>query len=80
MKKTTTSTYLDLQYNTIAQASQYREVKPCIKRYLVPYIRGQMIEVPPDEWIKTIFLPLESFQKRSSSYVWRDSIRKSRGR
>jgi len=38
-----------------------------------------MIVIPPDEWIKTVFLPLESFQKRNSSFVWRDSIRISRG-
>ena len=79
LKKTTYSTYMDLQYSTLNEASRYREFKPCLKRYLLNKIRGQMIEIPPDEWIRTIFLPLESFQKRSSSFVWRDSARKARG-
>ncbi len=79
LRKTTYSTYMDLQYTTLNEASRYREFKPCLKRYLLNKIRGQMIEIPPDEWIRTIFLPLESFQKRSSSFVWRDSARKARG-
>ena len=79
LRKTSTGTYLDLQYATLNQAAKFREFKPCIKRYLINFIRGQMIVIPPDEWIKTVFLPLESFQKRNSSFVWRDSIRISRG-
>jgi hypothetical protein len=39
-----------------------------------------MIQVPPEEWMKTIFLPLENFQKRSSSFVWQQSRRISMGR
>ena len=72
--------YLDLQYRTLQAASQYREVMPCIKRYLITQIQGQMIQVPPEEWMKTIFLPLENFQKRSRSFVWQQSKRISMGR
>jgi len=78
MRKTSYGSHLDLQYRTLQAASQYREVMPCIKRYLISNVRGQMIEIPPDEWIRTIFLPLESFQKRSSGAVWSDSLRKAR--
>lgn len=78
LKKSSRSTYLDLQYSTLAGAAQYREVKPCIHRYLLNQIRGQMIAIPPDEWIRAVFLPLESFQKKNASYVWRESIRSSR--
>jgi len=75
LKTSSSGEYLDLQYRTLADASRYAEVKPCIKRYLITQIQGQMIQVPPDEWMKTIFLPLENFQKRSSSFVWQQSKR-----
>lgn len=79
LKKTTYATYLNLQYGILNTAAKFREFKPCLKRYLITHVRGQMIEIPPDEWIRTIFLPLESFQKKSGSFIWRDSTRKARG-
>ena len=80
LQTSSTGEYLDLQYRTLADASRYAEVKPCIKRYLITQIQGQMIQVPPEEWMKTIFLPLENFQKRSRSFVWQQSKRISMGR
>ena len=80
MREKSYGKYLDLQYRTLQAASQYREVMPCIKRYLITHVRGQMIEIPPEEWIRTIFLPLESFQKRGAASVWSDSLRKARQR
>ena len=80
MREKSYGKYLDLQYRTLQAASQYREVMPCIKRYLISHVRGQMIEIPTEEWIRTIFLPLESFQKRGAASVWSDSLRKARQR
>lgn len=80
LRKTTQRTYLDLQYQTLNSASRYREFKPCLKRYLISHIKGKMVAVPQEEWIKTIFLPLERFEKKGKSFVWSESKKIISGR
>ena len=73
LKTNSKGKYLDLQYQTLKGASQYKEFKPCIKRYLLSHIKGQMVQIEPEEWIKTVFLPLESFKKKTKYQVWNES-------
>jgi flagellar biosynthesis GTPase FlhF len=73
LRKSSSGDYLDLQYRTLMNASRYAELQPCIKRYLINQIQGQMIEIQPTEWMKAIFLPLESFAKQSRNFVWQQS-------
>ena len=77
LRKSSSGDYLDLQYRTLMNASRYAEVQPCIKRYLINQIQGQMIEIQPTEWMKAIFLPLESFAKQSRNFVWQQSRQSS---
>lgn len=53
-------------------------VRVCIKRYYIRKIENWLL-IPSDQWEKMTFLPLQRFQKKSASYVWRESLRKVRG-
>ena len=47
-------------------ASRYAEVQLASRDIWFNQIQGQMIEIQPTEWMKAIFLPLESFAKQSA--------------
>lgn len=67
------TTRLKLSYETIKNFSKYRYAIPCIKRYLTSHIRSRMRCVPGDDWVIALFLPTESFKKKSMEVVWNDS-------
>lgn len=76
-------TKIKLSYALLADAAQYPEVRPCIKRYLGDHVKSQFMRVHPSEWEIALFLPVEAFQKKSTEYVWKESrkiIRKARNR
>lgn len=67
---------LQLDYELLKGASKYRWFKPCLKRYLYGHVRSKFHVVDPKEWEMVITLPLERFEKASTSKVWADSRRK----
>ncbi len=76
-------TKLRLSYALLKSVSQYPEVRPCIKRYLVPHVRSKLLTIEPINWEIALFLPVEQFQKQTKERVWADSkkkISKLRGR
>lgn len=48
---------------------------PCCKRYLWTHIRTKFVHIPPKDWREVIKLPVVSFQKASTSTVYRDTKR-----
>jgi hypothetical protein len=65
------STKMKLSWALIAKASQFPEIQPCVKKYLVGQVKSHFLWIKPEDWFMTIFLPLESFKKQTSSQVWR---------
>lgn len=49
--------------------------KHCFKRYLFSHMRTKLIEVPMNEWINVIELPLAHFHKATATSVWKDRNR-----
>jgi hypothetical protein len=59
----------------LAHASKYKEIKPCVKKYLYTHVKSQFMPIHANEWPVAIFLPVEQFQKADNSTVWSDSKR-----
>lgn len=66
---------LQLSYNTLQAASRNRYFLPCVKHYLNKGLDSNIVTIPAQEWSIALFLPLERFQKASSSKVHEDSRR-----
>jgi hypothetical protein len=67
------STKLRLSYKIITASTKFKEFKPCIKRYLGKHFRSRFVKVDPSNWTAAVFLPVENFEKQTSSKVWADS-------
>lgn len=75
-KKLNKNTKLKLTYGVLRAATKYKEVKPCIKRYLYGHVETKFLYISPTEWERAIFLPVERFVGKNKSGVWDDSIGK----
>ena len=69
-------TKLRLSYQYLATASTAFQAMPCIKRYLFNHLTSRFLEIPADEWDIAALLPVEQFEKASTSKVWSDSRKK----
>lgn len=72
-KKINVNTKLNLSYRLLKNVSKFREVQPCLKKYLINRVRSNFIWIPPKDWGYAIYLPVEKFQKKSKNYVWSES-------
>lgn len=69
------STRLNISYQLLKRASSLEYFKPCVKRYIGRHVMSRFVRVAPKEWELCLFLPLERFEKASTSRVWADSRR-----
>lgn len=66
-------TKLELSYSVLAKAAQFRNFKPCVKRYLTKHVRSRFIKIEASEWDIALFLPVSQFEKQGVRRVWADS-------
>jgi hypothetical protein len=66
-------------YRIMKVIPKMRNFKPCIKRYLKPYVRSRFVSIASTEWDIALGLPLAEFNKAPARQVWADSVRKIRG-
>ena len=60
---------LKLSYDII---TKYKPAIPCIKRYLFSQVQGKgLYGISGEDWSYAAALPLQKFQKRTASYVWK---------
>jgi len=69
-------TKLVASYKILKGASKFSLFEPTIHRYLKGYVQSRFIEITSSEWDLALFLPVESFKKKSKSKVWADTQRK----
>ena len=69
-------TRLKLSYQTLTAFSKAYEATPCIKRYLANHVESRFVEIFADEWDIAALLPVEQFEKATTSKVWSDSRKK----
>jgi hypothetical protein len=75
-KKYDEMTKLKISYDILKSASKFKLFKPCVKHYLGSHVRSRFIEISPAEWDIALMLPIQSFQKASSSQIWKESLQK----
>lgn len=68
------STRLRLSYGVLKNAAKYKGFKPTVKKYLNSHVQSRFLKIEPVEWDIALFLPLQKFQKASSSTVYKDSL------
>ena len=73
------NTRMNLSYGLLQNASRNQYFKPCVKHYLNKGLMSNLVVIPATEWNVALFLPLERFQKASSSKVHQDSRQIIRG-
>jgi hypothetical protein len=62
-----------MTWKFLSNVSKFPEVRPCVKSYLYSHIQSKLIKVDIDDWKTAMLLPIESFAKKSQSFVARDS-------
>lgn len=67
---------IKVTYAILKMSSKYKRFKPCIKEYLINHVRTPLMKVGAKEWDIALFLPVESFAKKTKQYVWKESKKK----
>ena len=62
-----------LNWKLLGNVSKFPEVQPAVKSYLYSHVQSRFIKVPIEDWKGAIFLPVDSFAKKSQSFVARNS-------
>jgi hypothetical protein len=71
---------LRVTYDILAAARNYREFRPCLKKYLNTQIQSKIMTIQPSEWETALFLPTAIFKGAPASKVYADSIIKAKSR
>lgn len=66
---------LRVTYEILAMSSNFKEFKPCIKKYLNSQIKTKILTIKPNEWETALFLPTAIFKGAPINKVHRDSIK-----
>jgi hypothetical protein len=70
------TTVLNVSYEILKGASQFKSFKPCVKRYLYHHITSHWLIIAPEAWEPVLFLPIARFQKANQQRVWDDSLKR----
>lgn len=71
--KMTQKSKIQLSYQLLRSASQFKHFQPCLKRYLYSQFRSRFVYVDPDTWDIALFLPTEQFRGATNAQVWSDT-------
>jgi hypothetical protein len=63
-----------ISYDILNASRQFKEFKPCFKKYLTSHVRSKILAVQPNEWEVAVFLPIQQFRKASANQVWQESL------
>ena len=75
-KEITETTRMRLNWNLLKNVSKYPGATACVKRYLYNHVMSRVMKIHPEDWRKTIMLPIDNFEKKSRNDVFVDSRRK----
>ena len=64
---------IQLSYQLLRSASQFKYFQPCLKRYLYSQFRSKFVYVDPETWDVALFLPTEQFKGATNTQVWSDT-------
>lgn len=69
---------LRISYDLLNASKQFKEFKPCFKRYLNGQVQSKILAVQPNEWDIACFLPIQQFRKAAPTKVWEESLQEIR--
>ena len=67
-----------VSYDILSASRQFKEFKPCLKKYLYGHVQSKILAVKPNEWDIAAFLPIQQFRKAPVTEVWQDSLEEIR--
>lgn len=67
------TTSLQINYDILRSAAQFRLFQPCLKRYLFSHVKSRYFYIPPNQWDVSIMLPTERFVGADKSKVFKES-------
>jgi hypothetical protein len=65
-----------VSWNLLNNSAKYPGVSACVKHYLTDHVKSSYHNIPNDQWLAAVMMPLEQFQGADKSVVYRDSRRK----
>jgi hypothetical protein len=71
---------LRVTYDILTAAKNFKEFKPCLKRYLNSQIKSKILTIQPPEWETALFLPTAVFKGAPISKVYAESVAKAQSR
>jgi hypothetical protein len=69
-----------ISYGIMKKAATSKWFAPTYKRYLKNHVRSRLVKIPYEEWIIASLMPVAEFSKASQKDVWKDSLKKTKGR
>lgn len=69
-------TRLRLSWKYLQRLSSHWLIAPLVHCYLKSHVRSQFIHIPVTDWQTAMFLPTQKWQKKSSSFVYREYSKK----
>ena len=70
------TTKVNLSWKLLETYSKLKPIKACVKHYLNNFIESRFLNIPYPDWVIASQLPVEDFQKREKSFVWKETGKK----
>lgn len=71
---------LRVTYDILTATKNFKEFRPCLKRYLNSQIKSKILTIQPPEWETALFLPTAVFRGAPVSKVYAESVAKAQSR
>jgi hypothetical protein len=71
---------LRITYDILTATKNFKEFRPCLKRYLNSQIKSKILTIQPPEWETALFLPTAVFKGAPISKVYSESVAKAQSR
>jgi hypothetical protein len=69
-----------ITYDILTATKNFKEFRPCLKRYLNSQIKSKILTIQPPEWETSLFLPTAVFKGAPISKVHAESVAKIQSR
>ena len=69
------NTKMLFSWQMLMAASKYKDVKPCIKHYLLDHVGSNFMFIDPRDWYSAAMMPTDRFVGAGKGKVWKHSTR-----
>jgi hypothetical protein len=64
-----------VSWSILNSSSKFTGVAACVKHYLTAHVRSPYMNIPNDQWLAAVMMPIEQFTGASKEQVFRQSRR-----